>query len=88
MKIQTLKKNNLEIQFICGLKKKHILVVSYHVFVKVRSDQVVWGTGFEILCPCVQVLLFLDLFPLIPGSAPKLDKQVMIVGLHVSLASN
>lgn len=52
MKIQTVKKNNLEIQFICGFKKKtHILVVSYHVFVKVRSEQVVWGTGFEILCP-------------------------------------
>lgn len=37
MKIQTVKKNNLEIQFICGLKKQHILVVLYHVVVKVKA---------------------------------------------------
>ena len=49
----------------------------------------VWGTGFEIYFPefkshCDHLL---DLFQVLPGSAPKLNEQVVIIGLHVSTAS-
>lgn len=32
MKIQTVKKNNLEIQFICGFKKKHTFLLFRTMF--------------------------------------------------------